>query len=246
MGSDRLDLGGVQVAGSLALMLYFSWQLTLGIIALVIPLILIVWSLQGRLSAAYDTARTRVGEMLSEVSESVMGAAVVRAYGLDESTFHRVRGAIDRRYRAEVVAHFRAATLFPLSTVFYAMAVSVVIVLGASFGPEWGLTFGTVTAFLFLADQFLHVFTDLPEIYSETQTAIAGWRKVLAVLDLPIEIEEPSRAWTCPPAPCRSPRRAWSTPTARAAPCCTGSRSTCRRGSTWRSWARRAAARPRS
>ena len=156
-----------------------------------IPLILIVWSLQARLSAAFDAARTRVGEMLSEVSESVMGAAVVRAYGLDEQTVGRVRGAIDRRYRAEVVAHWRSATLFPLSTVFYAMAVSIVVVLGAGFGPEWGLTFGRVTAFLFLADAFLHVFTDLPEIYSETQTAIAGWRKVLAVLDLPVEIVEP-------------------------------------------------------
>jgi ATP-binding cassette subfamily B protein len=182
---------GVQVVASLALMLVFSWQLTLAIVALVVPLILIVWSLQNRLSAAYDTARTRVGEMLSEVSESVMGAAVVRAYGLDERTFGRVRGAIDKRYRAEVVAHFRSATLFPLSTVFYALAVSVVVVLGASFGADWGLTFGRVTAFLFLADTFLHVFTDLPEIYSETQTAIAGWRKVLAVLDLPVEIVEP-------------------------------------------------------
>ncbi len=183
---------GFQVAGSLVLMLVFSWQLTLAIVGLVIPLILIVWSLQARLSAAFDAARTRVGEMLSEVSESVMGAAVVRAYGLDEQTFGRVRGAIDRRYQAEVVAHFRAATLFPLSTVFYAMAVSIVVVLGAGFGPDWGLTFGRVTAFLFLADAFLHVFTDLPEIYSETQTAIAGWRKVLAVLDLPVEIEEPT------------------------------------------------------
>jgi ATP-binding cassette, subfamily B, bacterial len=183
---------GFQVAGSLALMLVFSWQLTLAIVGLVIPLILIVWSLQARLSAAFDAARTRVGEMLSEVSESVMGAAVVRAYGLDDQTFGRVRGAIDRRYQAEVVAHFRAATLFPLSTVFYAMAVSIVVALGAGFGPEWGLTFGRVTAFLFLADAFLHVFTDLPEIYSETQTAIAGWRKVLAVLDLPVEIEEPT------------------------------------------------------
>jgi ATP-binding cassette subfamily B protein len=182
---------GVQVAGSLVLMLVFSWQLTAAIVGLVIPLILIVWSLQARLSAAFDTARTRVGEMLSEVSESVMGAAVVRAYGLDEQTFGRVRGAIDRRYQAEVVAHFRSATLFPLSTVFYALAVSIVVVLGAGFGPGWGLTFGRVTAFLFLADAFLHVFTDLPEIYSETQTAIAGWRKVLAVLDLPVEIVEP-------------------------------------------------------
>ena len=192
---------GVQVFASLALMLVFSWQLSLAIVALVIPLIAIVWALQSRLSAAYDVARTRVGEMLSEVSESVMGAAVVRAYGLDQRTFGRVRGAIDRRYRAEVVAHFRAATLFPLSTVFYAISVSIVVVLGASFGPDWGLTFGRVTAFLFLTDSFLHVFTDLPEIYSETQTAIAGWRKVLSVLDLPIDVEEPSPGVELPAGP---------------------------------------------
>jgi putative ABC transport system ATP-binding protein len=192
---------GLQVVGSLALMLLFSWQLTLAVVALVVPLALIVRALQGRLDAAYDTARTRVGEMLSEVSESVMGAAVVRAYGLDDTTHGRVRRAIDRRYRAEVVAHFRAATLFPLSTVFYAIAVSTVVALGAGFGPSWGLTFGRVTAFLFLADAFLHVFTDLPEIYSETQTAIAGWRKVLAVHDLPVEIVEPDPGRDLPHGP---------------------------------------------
>jgi ATP-binding cassette subfamily B protein len=71
------------------------------------------------------------------------------------------------------------------------MALSVVIIFGAGFGPDWGLTFGRVSAFLFLADVFLHVFTDLPEVYAETQTAIAGWRKILAVLDLPVEIVEP-------------------------------------------------------
>jgi ATP-binding cassette subfamily B protein len=192
---------GLQVVGSLALMLYFSWQLAVAIVLLVVPLGLIVRALQGRLSAAYDLARTRVGELLSEVSESVMGAAVVRAYGLDESTHGRVREAIDRRYHAEVAAHFRAATLFPLSTVFYAVAVSTVIVLGAGFGPAWGLTFGRVTAFMFLADSFLHVFTDLPEIYSETQTAIAGWRKVLAVNDLPVEILEPADGRRLPQGP---------------------------------------------
>jgi len=137
--------------------------------------------------------------MLSEVSESVMGAAVVRAYGIDEQTHRRVTHAIDERYRAEVLAHFRAATLWPLSSVFYALTLSMVVVLGASFGPEWGLTFGTVTSFLFLSDVFLNVFTDLPEIYAETQTAIAGWRKILAVLDLPIEIEEPASGVDLPP-----------------------------------------------
>jgi len=139
-----------------------------------------------------------VGEMLSEVSESVMGAAVVRAYGLDEHTDRKVKRAIDQRYRAEVLAHFRAATLWPLSSVFYALSLSVVVVLGAFFGRSWGLTFGEVTAFLFLADVFLHVFTDLPEVYSETQNAIAAWRKILAIHDMPIEIVEPEHGVELP------------------------------------------------
>ena len=193
-------LSAAQVVGALALMLLFSWQLGLAVLALVLPLLLIVGSMQARLTSAFDSARTRVGEMLSEVSESVMGAAVVRAYGLEERTDARVKQAIDRRYRAEVVAHFRAATLWPLSTVFYAVALSVVVLLGASFGSSWGLTFGRVTAFLFLADVFLHVFTDLPEVYAETQTAISGWRKILAVLDLPVEIVEPVPGVTLPPS----------------------------------------------
>jgi putative ABC transport system ATP-binding protein len=181
-----------QVIGALALMIAYAWQLALAVVLLVIPLLLVVGALQAKLTAAFNAARTRVGEMLSEVSESVMGAAVVRAYGLEDMTDERVKRAIDQRYRAEVLAHFRAATLWPLSSVFYAVALSTVIVLGATYGPQWGLTFGKVTAFLFLADVFLHVFTDLPEVYSETQNAIAGWRKILAVLDLPVEIVEPS------------------------------------------------------
>ena len=185
-------ISGTQAIGALALMSWYSWQLTIVMVLLLVPLLLVLGSMQAKLSQAFNAARTRVGEMLSEVSESVMGAAVVRAYGLDEQTHAKVRHAIDERYRAEVLAHFRAATLWPMSTVFYAVSLSVVVAIGAGLGPDWALTFGRVAAFLFLADVFLGVFMDLPEIYSETQTAIAGWRKVLAVLDLPIEVVEPA------------------------------------------------------
>lgn len=181
-----------QIVGALVLMLVYSWQLTIPILILVAPLILVVGKLQAGFSSAYNLVRTRVGEMLSEVSESVMGAAVVRAYGLGESIDRRVKRSIRARYRAQMVAHLRAATLFPIAVVFMATAVGVVVVFGASFGRQWGLTLGRVTAFLFLAQLFLDPFSDLPEIYSETQTAIAGWRKILSVLDLSVEIHEPS------------------------------------------------------
>jgi putative ABC transport system ATP-binding protein len=187
--------------GGLALMVVYSWQLALAVVLLVIPLLWVVSSLQGRLTQAFDLVRTRVGQLMSEVSESIMGAAVVRAYGLEDQTDRRVKRAIDERYRATIVAHWRSAALFPIATFFYAIAVSVIVALGAFFGPEWGLTFGRVSAFIFLSDVFLHVFTDLPEIYADTQTAIAGWRKILTVLDLPIEIVEPDPGVELPVGP---------------------------------------------
>ncbi len=182
----------VQIAVSLVIMLVYSWQLTIPVVLLVVPLLLVMGKLQAKISEAFDLVRGRVGEMLAEVSESVMGADVVRAYGLEEQVDARVKRSIHERYRAHVLTHKRTARLWPMGTIFWGVALSTVIFVGATFGPEWGLTFGTVSAFLFLADLFLHPFTDLPEIYAQTQTAIAGWRKILALLELPVEIAEPS------------------------------------------------------
>jgi putative ABC transport system ATP-binding protein len=204
--SQFTEWGGVawivsfaQIVGALGLMLVYSWQLTIPVVLLVGPMLLIVVKLQGALSAAYDLVRARVGEMLSEISESVMGAAVVRAYGLEERVDRRVKRAIRARFDAQVLAHRRTATMFPMATLFWGLSLSVVVVTGALFGPEWGLTFGRVSAFLFLADMFVHTFTDLPEIYADTQTAIAGWRKILALLALPVEIVEPTPGTAVPP-----------------------------------------------
>jgi ATP-binding cassette subfamily B protein len=187
-----------QIVGALVLMLSYSWQLTIPVVLLVAPLLFAVWRLQASLSAAFDLVRARVGQMLSEVSESVMGAAVVRAYGLEERIDSRVKRSIRERYDAQVVAHRRTAMLYPMSTLFWGLELCVVVFVGVTFGPGWGLTFGRVSAFLFLANLFLHPFTDLPEIYAETQTAIAGWRKILALLALPVEVVEPAEGVSLP------------------------------------------------
>jgi ATP-binding cassette, subfamily B, bacterial len=190
-----------QIVGAFVVMIFYSWQLTIPVVVMVGPLLFVVWRLQSALSAAFDLVRARVGQMLSEVSESVMGAAVVRAYGLEERIDSRVKRSIRMRYDAQVVAHKRTALLYPLSTLFWGLELCVVIFVGVTFGPGWGLTFGRVSAFLFLADLFLHPFTDLPEVYAETQTAIAGWRKILALLDLPVEVVEPTRGRALPGGP---------------------------------------------
>ena len=114
--SEFTEWGGIAwiisfalVFGALALMLVYSWQLTIAVVLLVVPLLLLVSSLQGQLTQAFDLVRTRVGQLMSEVSESIMGAAVVRAYGLEDRTDRRLKRAIDERYRATIVARYRSS-----------------------------------------------------------------------------------------------------------------------------------------
>ncbi len=180
------------MSGTLVVMARYSWQLTLVVLLVVAPLVLVLRLMQRGLLRAYDLVRTRVGQTLSEVSESIMGAAVVRAYGLQERMDRRVKGAIESQYRAQMSGAKYMATIFPLADLFGAAATAAVLVIGVHWGPRWGLSFGDLVAFLFLVTLFLQPLSELSESFDQTQTAIAGWRKVLGVMDMPIEIVEPS------------------------------------------------------
>ena len=53
-------------------------------------------------------------------------------------------------------------------------------------GPDAGLTAGALIGFLFLTYRFLEPIAEFTEIIDHTQTAVAGLRRVLGILDTPI------------------------------------------------------------
>lgn len=183
--------GAVLMLGTVTVMTVYSWQLALVTVALLLPLAAVLRLLQRGLLGAYDRLRTTVGDTLGEVSESLMGVATVRAYGIERQVDARVGGAVEAQYRAEIAVVRFTATIFPVADLFGALATAAVVVLGATMGPRWGLSLGTVVAFLFLVGLLTGPLSELSETFDQTQTAIAGWRKVLALLDLPVEVAEP-------------------------------------------------------
>ena len=179
------------IVGTLLVLAVYSWQLALITLAVFLPVLPVMRALQRRQLRAYDLLRTRVGEMLTEVSESVMGAGVVRAYGTEDRTRARLRRAVDNTYRARMAAAKYFAVIFPVGDIFGAFALAAVAGAGAWWGLGWGLDTGALVASLFLVNLILNPISELGEILDQTQTALAGWRKVLDVLDQPIEIIEP-------------------------------------------------------
>ncbi len=197
-GAVAWIVDSVLIVATLGVMALYSWQLTLVVVLVFAPLLPLMRALQRRQLAAYDEVRQAVGGTLSEVSELVTGAPVVQAYGLEERTRGRLVGAIQRQYRAQMKAAKWFSIMFPTADLFGALALSGVVVAGAVNGATWGLGLGEVIAFLFLVNLLLIPVSELTEILDQTQTALAGWRKILGVLATPIDVEEPADGVTLP------------------------------------------------
>ncbi|MEU6997791.1 ABC transporter ATP-binding protein [Nonomuraea sp. NPDC046570] len=173
------------------LMFVYSWQLTLLVWACFVPLMIALPRFQRWLSGAYTTVRERTGDMLSAVSESVVGAAVIRAHGSERRTAERIDTAINANRSAQVRAQKIVASVFPLTEIVAALAIAGIVVLGVRLGVSGSITEGELVAFLFLVTLFVSPLQIATEVLNEAQNAVAGWRRVLGVLDTPPDVADP-------------------------------------------------------
>ncbi len=125
---------------SLVVIALYSWQLAIVVIVVISPVIPIMRLVQRRQLRAYDDLRTKVSETLSEISETVTGIRVIRAYADVPAARRRLNGAIDRQYRAQLRARFFFAIMFPVSDVFSGLTLAAVVGVGVWWGPSWGLS----------------------------------------------------------------------------------------------------------
>lgn len=186
-----LLVNGGQALLAIAAMLYLSVPLGLVVVALV-PFILVVinW-FQGRLEVAYLTVRERVGRMLGLLAETVVGAPVIRAYGVEERTREKLEIAIENHREAGVKAGTLSAAFSGTAEIASSFVVAAVVVVGTIMAVNGSTTVGTVVAFLFLVQLFVQPVQILGEAVNEAQTAVAGWRRVLNILDIAPDVADP-------------------------------------------------------
>ncbi len=180
-----------QLTVATIVMFVYSWQLTLVVLAVFVPFLLGARWFQQRLTVAFLLVRQKVGELLGVVAETVVGAPVVRAYGVEERTQERIDEAIDRHRTAAVRAGTLSSTFSGTGEVFGAAATAAAITVGIWLGTDGVLTAGTVLAFLFLITLFVDPVLIAAEVINEGQTAVAGWRRVLDVLDMEPDVADP-------------------------------------------------------
>ncbi|MEY4174873.1 MAG: hypothetical protein RI900_2038 [Actinomycetota bacterium] len=179
----------VLVAG---VMLAYDWVLALVAFAVAAPLGFVLQRVQGHLVRAYDRARGRNADVMTQISEVVAGAETLRAYGAGPRYAARARRTSHERSNSFIKAGTIGAFLFPSGEVFGVLTVSAVVITGLLRGPASGLTDGAMVGFVFLTYRFLEPIAEFTEVLDHTQTAVAGMRRVIGVLEIPVGPPEPA------------------------------------------------------
>ncbi|MCT1867159.1 ABC transporter ATP-binding protein/permease [Dermabacter sp. p3-SID358] len=191
-GGITLVIQALQLVLATAVMLVYSPVLCLLVWICYLPALFLIRTLTAMIRTRFQRIRARTGDMLGTISESLVGAATLRAYGVQERSEKKSLKAVrDVRDASFAVQTPQAGTMV-LSEMGDGITTAAVIVAGIYLGTGFDiLTAGQLVAFLFLISLFSAPVRMLIEMLNEAQNAVAGWGRVLGVLDTPADVADP-------------------------------------------------------
>ncbi len=193
-GGLMLMVNIAQISLATVLMVIYSPILALVVWLCFVPLFLIIRHFQGVVGRAYTKVRERVGDMLGAISESVVGAQAIRAYGVEDRTSERIDAAIEGHRSAAIGAQARSVIAFTSGQLVSGLTTAVVLVVGTVLAVNGRLTLGELLAFLFLVNLFTMPVQQATEILNEMQNAVAGWRRVIGIIDTDADVADPGES----------------------------------------------------
>jgi ATP-binding cassette subfamily B protein len=182
------------LTGSLVMMVWLDWRLALIALALM-PVSL--WALvhyRRRLEGQVAELRQRSADIGSFLIETLQANPLVvasNAQAREVSRFRRLNGAF-----VAAVMGMQRITYFAggLPGMLLSVGSAIVFLYGGSRVVEGTLTLGTFGAFLAYQMRVFAPAQALMGLYASLATARVSWRRVLEILDAPVEVVESARA----------------------------------------------------
>ena len=185
--------------GSLAMMLYLDWKLSL-LTLMTIPLVAIAMKIFGRkLKCSSTVIQERAAEITSLLQESISAIRVVKSFVRESYETKRFEEQNWRNFQAAMKNVKLSSLLTPTVEFLAAIAVTFIVWFGGYEVVNEVITAGELVAFLTYAVNLANPVKRLSRVYAAIQKAMAAADRVFAVMDLDEKITDVPGAQPLPP-----------------------------------------------
>lgn len=176
--------------GSLAMMLYLDWKLSL-LTLMTIPLVAIAMKIFGRkLKRSSTVIQERAAEITSLLQESISAIRVVKSFVRESYETKRFEEQNWRNFQAAMKNVKLSSLLTPTVEFLAAIAVTFIVWFGGYEVVNEVITAGELVAFLTYAVNLANPVKRLSKVYAAIQKAMAAADRVFAVMDLDEKITD--------------------------------------------------------
>ena len=190
MGFTQLFTGVLTILGTLGIMFYLNWKITLVVVVLT-PLSL--FAAKFIASRTYNMFREQSqsrGEQTAFLNEMVDGQKVVQAFGYEPRAEARFGTLNEALRRASLRATFFSSLTNPVTRFVTSVVYACVGLAGAMSAVAGAITVGGLTVFLSYANQYAKPFNEITGVVTELQNALACAARVFELIDEPAEIPD--------------------------------------------------------
>ncbi len=190
---------GSILIGSLAMMIYLDWKLSL-LTLMTIPLVGFAMKIFGRkLKRSSTVIQERVAEITSLLQESISAIRVVKSFVRESYEIKRFEEQNWRNFQAAMKNVKLSSLLTPTVEFLAAIAVTFIVWFGGYEVVNEVITAGELVAFLTYAVNLANPVKRLSRVYAAIQKAMAAADRVFAVMDLDEKITDVPGAKSLPP-----------------------------------------------
>ena len=175
--------GVLTIIGTVAVMLWYCWQLALLSFATVLLTVLATKLLSGRVRKFSRKRQAYLGQLNGTVEEMVAGYRTVAAYQHEETTIGEFCGTADQLTKAGIKTDIFSGIMGPIMNCIGNIGFVIIAAFGGYFSVNGLISVGVISAFIVYAKQFSRPINEIAQIYGQLQTAIAGAERVFLVLD---------------------------------------------------------------
>ncbi len=162
--------------------------------------------LSNRARKAFRVTREELGNVNSDLQESIAGVREVQAFNREEENIENFRRANAANRDANIQAAAFTSALNPTLEALGYVAIGIVVAVGGLSllrnQPLLGTTMislGTVFVFVQYVQRFTQPITQIAVLWANIQNAIAGGERIFAIIDEPVDLVEKPNAKPMPP-----------------------------------------------
>ena len=195
-GMTTLVQDSVTILGLLGLMLWYSWQLTLGILVVVPLIALIVVYATRRLRRLSHKVQDSVGDVTQIANEMIRGYKVVRIFNGEPYEERRFGAANEQNIELHMKRMVTELLSTPLVQFMVAVALAAIVFMATRESTLEALSPGTFISFIMAMILMLTPIRNLTQLNVQLQTAIAAGEGIFELLDSPTEADTGKQALT--------------------------------------------------